>query len=89
MAVNGETIQIQLLNGLRSFRSIAVKPFYEDPEQVDAQRENLPGVTIEPEPEKRPVVKIPPFALDPNEIIYKDLDAESEAFLTEKETRDR
>ena len=89
MVVSGENVQIQLLNGLRSFRSTAVKPFYEDPEQVDAQRENLLGVTIEPEPEKRPVVKIPPFVPDLNKIIYKDLDVELEAFLTKKETRDR
>ena len=47
------------------------------------------GVTTEPEPEKRPVVEIPLIVPDPNEIIYKDLDVESEAFLTEKETRDR
>ena len=53
------------------------------------------GVTIlaleelELGPEKRPVVEIPPFVLDLGEVIYKDLDVESEAFLTKKETRDR
>ena len=71
-----------------------MKPFYEDPKQVDAQRENLLGVSIEltleePEPEKRPVVKIPPFVPDPNKVIYKDLNVDLEAFLTKKETRDR
>ena len=64
----------------------------------------MPGVTTEPAPsaapsseeplpqpekQKRPVVKIPSFVPDLNEFIYKDLDVESEAFLTEKETRDR
>ena len=52
------------------------------------------GVSIlaleEPElgPEKRPVVEIPPFVLDPDEVIYKDLNV-LEAFLIKKETRDR
>src|ERR1035438_2655262 len=54
LAMDGETAQIQLPNGPRSFRSTAVKPFYEDPEQVDAQRENLPGVTTEPAPSAAP-----------------------------------
>ena len=54
----------------------------------------MPGVSAlapeepEPGPEKRPVVEIPPFVPDPDEVIYKDLDV-SEAFLTEKEARDR
>ena len=95
LAVNRETVQIQLPNRPRSFRSTSIKLFYEDPKQVDAQRGNLLGVSIlvleelELGPEKRPVVEIPPFVPDLGEVIYKDLDVELEAFLTEKETRDR